>query len=419
MKEKNNKFFSKGKKSVSFKINKNVTQTTKNKEIEDKKFVQKNIKSNNISPINISEKKEKGNESKKNSLFKKKEISETKSKDKSKMKEKSKPMPIKNNTKEKIKQNIKSTSKDTKNNNTKVKKFENSTKKSKNLKTKSKKTTDNLISTRVKSKNFSIDKFFSTASKNKETLSTYQDTLSTEENNKKEKEEETLINKMEKNEIKNLKENKNENEKIRGDIKKKTLKNSSKNFDLPLESIETIKKKDHEIPSELTPIPILKNTKNGEQIDRNSKDVQKAIILRRLEYNDYIKNLNKPKPKKPKPKPKPKPKVYDNNKVNEIQKMYRGFQIRKVNQIINRLKVNLCVTELTCLIFKEVFIHARRRITFNILKLYYHEPFSNIDDEVNFNDKLSMKLSDIYYNFNNFTKQRVRMRRKIKHINKI
>ena len=335
------------------------------------------------------------------------------------MKEKSKPMPIKNNTKEKIKQNIKSTSKDTKNNNTKVKKFENSTKKSKNLKTKSKKTKDNLISTRVKSKNFSIDKFFSTASKNKETLSTYQDTLSTEENNKKEKEEETLINKMEKNEIKNLKENKNENEKIRGDIKKKTLKNSSKNFDLPLESIETIKKKDHEIPSELTPIPILKNTKNGEQIDRNSKDVQKAIILRRLEYNDYIKNLNKPKPKKPKPKPKPKPKVYDNNKVNEIQKMYRGFQIRKVNQIINRLKVNLCVTELTCLIFKEVFIHARRRITFNILKLYYHEPFSNIDDEVNFNDKLSMKLSDIYYNFNNFTKQRVRMRRKIKHINKI
>ena len=419
MKEKNNKFFSKGKKSVSFKINKNVTQTTKNKEIEDKKFVQKNIKSNNISPINISEKKEKGNESKKNSLFKKKEISETKSKDKSKMKEKSKPMPIKNNTKEKIKENIKSTSKDTKNNNTKEKKIENSTKKSKNLKTKSKKTKDNLISTRVKSKNFSIDKFFSTASKNKETLSTYQDTLSTEENNKKEKEEETLINKMEKNEIKNLKENKNENEKIRGDIKKKTLKNSSKNFDLPLESIETIKKKDHEIPSELTPIPILKNTKNGEQIDRNSKDVQKAIILRRLEYNDYIKNLNKPKPKKPKPKPKPKPKVYDNNKVNEIQKMYRGFQIRKVNQIINRLKVNLCVTELTCLIFKEVFIHARRRITFNILKLYYHEPFSNIDDEVNFNDKLSMKLSDIYYNFNNFTKQRVRMRRKIKHINKI
>ena len=99
--------------------------------------------------------------------------------------------------------------------------------------------------------------------------------------------------------------------------------------------------------------------------------------------------------------------------------MYRGFQIRKVNQIINRLKVNLCVTELTCLIFNEVFIHAKRRITFNILKLYYHEPFSNIDDEVNFNDKLSIKLSDIYYNFNNFTKQRKRIRRKIKHINNI
>ena len=137
------------------------------------------------------------------------------------MKEKSKPMPIKNNTKEKIKPNVKSTSKDTKNNNTKVKKLENSTEKSKNLKIKCKKTKDNLISTWVKNKNFSIDKFFSSASKSKETLSTYQDTFSTEENNIKEKEEESLINKMEKNEIKNLNENKNENEKMRGDIKKK------------------------------------------------------------------------------------------------------------------------------------------------------------------------------------------------------
>ena len=82
--------------------------------------------------------------------------------------------------------------------------------------------------------------------------------------------------------------------------------------------------------------------------------------------------------------------------------MYKGFQTRTVNQIINRLKVNLCVTELNCLILNEVFIHARRRITFYLLKLYYHDPFYDIEDEVNFSDRISIKLSDRYYNFNNF-----------------
>ena len=105
---------------------------------------------------------------------------------------------------------------------------------------------------------------------------------------------------------------------------------------------------------------------------------------------------------KPKPKPKPKPKVYDINKVQEIQRMYRGFRTRNVIQIISRLKINLCVTELNCLILNEVFKHACIRIGFYILKLYYHDPFTHIENEVDFTDRLSMKLSDKYYNFNNF-----------------
>ena len=81
--------------------------------------------------------------------------------------------------------------------------------------------------------------------------------------------------------------------------------------------------------------------------------------------------------------------------------MYKGFQTRIVNQTINRLKVNLCVTELNCLILNEVYIHAKKRIAFSIIRLYYHEPFCKIDDEVNFSDRLSIKLSDKYYNLNN------------------
>ena len=131
------------------------------------------------------------------------------------------------------------------------------------------------------------------------------------------------------------------------------------------------------------------------------KDVHNAKLIRRFEYNEYVTILNNKKPK-PKPKSKPKPKVYDITKVNMIQKIFKGFQTRKINQIINRLKYNLCVTELTCLILNEVFIHAKKRLTFYSLKLYYHEAFTKIDSEVNFTDKIAMKLSDKYYNFNNF-----------------
>ena len=82
--------------------------------------------------------------------------------------------------------------------------------------------------------------------------------------------------------------------------------------------------------------------------------------------------------------------------------MYKGFQTRNINQIINRLKVNLCVNELLCLILNEVFTHAKKRITFLLLKLYYHEPFHSIYNEMDFTDKIYIKLSDRYYNFNNF-----------------
>ena len=94
--------------------------------------------------------------------------------------------------------------------------------------------------------------------------------------------------------------------------------------------------------------------------------------------------------------------------------MYKGFQTRTVNQIINRLKVNSCVTELMCLILNEVLIHAGKRISFCTIKLYYHDPFSNIGEEVDFTDKLDMKLSDKYYNFNNFKGERVEKKKKKK-----
>ena len=214
----------------------------------------------------------------------------------------------------------------------------------------------------IKSKNASSDKLrlvenmFHAISKSKETLSTYVDTISTEKD-------------------------KNEDQKNQDE------------FNYTLES-EKKKRK-----SVFTPIPSLikKSSKIISSYPTNIKDVEKAINLRRLQYNEYLKSLHKPKPK-----PKPKPKVYDADSVIEIQKLYRKFKIKDINQTVNRLKINLCVTELLCLILNHVFKHARRRITFYTLKTFYHDPFINIFEEVDFTDKMMMKLSDTFYNFNNF-----------------
>ena len=199
---------------------------------------------------------------------------------------------------------------------------------------------------------------------------------------------------------------KNNNNKLR-----KSDKFQSKNKETISTNIETLtieKEKNEEdnteennemIKAVFTPIPTLlrRTSKVINGIVPNVKDVEKAINLRRQQYNEYLRSLNKPKPK-----PKPKPKIYDLDNVVFIQKMYKGFQIKDVNQTVQRLKINLCVTELLCLIFNNVFRHARKRITFYMFKTYYHDPFTHIFTEVNFTDKLAMKLSDTYYNFNNF-----------------
>ena len=57
-------------------------------------------------------------------------------------------------------------------------------------------------------------------------------------------------------------------------------------------------------------------------------------MLRHQEYNDYIKSLIK--------KPNPE-RVLDESKVMHIQRRYKGFSKRQVDQILNKKKVNLCI----------------------------------------------------------------------------
>ena len=239
---------------------------------------------------------------------------------------------------------------------------------------------------------------FDTIYRNKETLSTNYETFSTLENKIYFKPKKRIIKTRNRNRI----EGKSQNKKIKNNFQKEKSNNkiNDKSKD------DKIKRREKRLSTVLTPIPVKIGKKEGNQIQINEKDIQNAIVLRRLEYNEYIKTLNKPKPKpQPKPKPTPRPKIYDINKVNRIQKVYKGFRNRDVNQIVNRLKVNLCANELFCLILNELFIHSKKRIIFSLLKLYYHEPFNSIYDEVNFTDRIYMKLSDRYYNFNNYVEE--------------
>ena len=127
----------------------------------------------------------------------------------------------------------------------------------------------------------------------------------------------------------------------------------------------------------------------------NSKELGKAVYRRRIEYDEYVKSMNKPKPK-----PKPKPKVYNLDMVIKIQKNFRSYLAKGVIQVVNRIKIKVCSVEVFCLLLCIVLRHARRRIIYLTLKTYYHTPFTEINNEVNFTDKIMMKLSDKYYNFN-------------------
>jgi len=374
------------KKNKSNSINKKLTSTgNKKKETLSKKTFERSKKSKELSKEGVVEKK-------------------------------NKPFSPKNNIKTEIKKN--KLNKSTGNNLNKHKTFNSHTLNSKNLnksqnkinkkeevkpEKKNSQKKNNILSTRDKSKlKIDTDKITSLLplSKNNETISTNFNTASTEKNlstlNKEENRRQSKLNK------KNISTKKDKNN-TKNNEKKTELKNTEIDIK-PNDDTGDINKVDTK-KNLLTPIPMLQK-KKGEQVDVLSKDVQNAIMLRRQEYNDYIKSLNKPKVKKPKPikpKPKPKEKVYDENKVIYIQKIFKGFSTRNVNQVINRLKSNLCCVELFCLLLSDDFNLAAKRLSFNLIKLYYFDPFDKIDNEINFNDRISMKLSNKFYNFNELT----------------
>ena len=85
----------------------------------------------------------------------------------------------------------------------------------------------------------------------------------------------------------------------------------------------------------------------------------------------------------------------------KIQKKTKGYIIRECERTVDRLKVRNCLLEIMLLLTGKAYDHAVKKIAFMKLQKEFHDPFNNINDELQFEDKLQFKLPNRYYNFSN------------------
>jgi len=121
------------------------------------------------------------------------------------------------------------------------------------------------------------------------------------------------------------------------------------------------------------------------------KQDKNQCVLKIIDSNLYMTIFNKTQPPK---------RIYTRNdikKIIKIQKEFKGFAVREVEQKVRNLKVNYCVLEALCLLIGHSFDSAKKRIMFQRIKNKYHDSFM-INDEIYFKDKLEFKLPNRYYN---------------------
>ena len=105
----------------------------------------------------------------------------------------------------------------------------------------------------------------------------------------------------------------------------------------------------------------------------------------------YARKMNFPKKKIVKPQ------KIDANKIVEIQKIFKGHFIRKLNLNIDRLRLRQCLVELFCLLLLGHWCHSQIRYKFYLLKEYYITAKLYAGDEISFMDRITFKLPSCYY----------------------
>ena len=125
-----------------------------------------------------------------------------------------------------------------------------------------------------------------------------------------------------------------------------------------------------------------------EDIKSESNDyndiIEGAIFLRKLKFNE-----NFPK--------KIKKKKIDVNKVIEIQKIFKGYLIRNIISINERLRTRQCLMELFCLLLYGCWYKAKSRYYINLMESIYKKEKLLFLNELNFEDKIAFKLPKCFY----------------------
>ena len=155
-----------------------------------------------------------------------------------------------------------------------------------------------------------------------------------------------------------------------------------------------------------TPLPKIKykpNKLNIKEIKLCDEALQTVVIMRRLEYNDYLYKKNDERVRILQ-HIRARRKLMNRNAI-KIQKNYKGYSIREVKQKVENLKLHECSIEIFLLMAYNNYIKALKRKAFNILKEFEKEKEAleteeSVDDEIKFSDRINMKLNENYYLFN-------------------
>ena len=139
------------------------------------------------------------------------------------------------------------------------------------------------------------------------------------------------------------------------------------------------------------------------------KEPKDEFVLKQINPELYLTIFNKTQPPK-------KLKIYtrkDIKLITQIQKRYKGFSKREVDQSIHRMRIRQCIIESVCLLIEQALDRAYKKLLFQRLVRRFHTPF-HFENEVYFKDKIEFKLPNKYYNMTKIQKLDIEERNKIK-----
>ena len=125
------------------------------------------------------------------------------------------------------------------------------------------------------------------------------------------------------------------------------------------------------------------------------KSDENELVLKILDSDLHLSIYNKAPPQK---------KFFRRSEIStiiKVQNRFKGIYYREVEKKVDRLKASDCVLETMLLLVGRAYDNAIRKKTLRQFKKEFLDPFNNIDDELEFEDKIQFKLPDRYYNISN------------------